>query len=79
MRDRSVTKQKLPPGTVGRIMRFAAPYRRMLGVFLGVIVVDALIGVWNPLIYREIIDGGIARHNSHLIVSLALLLAAQEA
>jgi ATP-binding cassette subfamily B protein len=75
MRDRSVTKQKLPPGTVGRIMRFAAPYRRMLGVFLGVIVVDALIGVWNPLIYREIIDGGIARHNSHLIVSLALLLA----
>src|ERR1039458_10393957 len=75
MRDRSVTKQKLPPGTVGRIMRFAAPYRRVLGVFLGVIVVDALIGVWNPLIYREIIDGGIARHNSHLIVSLALLLA----
>ena len=46
----------------------------MLGVFLVVIVVDALIGVWNPLIYREIIDGGIARHNSHLIVLLALLL-----
>jgi ATP-binding cassette subfamily B protein len=55
-------------------MRFAAPYRRMLGVFLAVIVVDALIGVWNPLIYREIIDGGIARHNSHLIFLLALLL-----
>jgi ATP-binding cassette subfamily B protein len=73
MKDRSVTKQKLPPGTLGRIMRFAAPYRRMLGVFLGVI--DALIGVWNPLIYREIIDGGIARHDSHLIVMLALLLA----
>jgi ATP-binding cassette subfamily B protein len=47
----------------------------MLAVFLGVIVVDALIGVWNPLIYREIIDGGIARHDSHLIVMLALLLA----
>jgi ATP-binding cassette subfamily B protein len=75
MKDRSVIKQKLPPGTVGRIMRFAAPYRSVLGVFLGVIVVDALIGVWNPLIYREIIDGGIARHNSHLIVVLALLLA----
>jgi ATP-binding cassette subfamily B protein len=75
MKDRSVTKQKLPPGTLGRIMRFAAPYRRMLAVFLGVIVVDALIGVWNPLIYREIIDGGIARHDSHLIVILALVLA----
>ena len=75
MRDRSVTKEKLPPGTLGRIMRFAAPYRRMLGVFLGVIVVDALIGVWNPLIYREIIDGGIVRHDSRLIVELGLLLA----
>ena len=59
MRDPSVTKQKLPPGTLARILRFAAPYRKMLGVFLAVIVVDALIGVWNPLIYREIIDGGI--------------------
>ncbi len=75
MKDRSATEQKLPPGTVGRIMRFAAPYRRMLGVFLGVIVVDALIGVWNPLIYRQIIDGGIARHDSHLIIVLAVLLA----
>jgi ATP-binding cassette subfamily B protein len=75
MRDSSVTKKKLPPGTLRRIMRFAAPYRRILGVFLGVIVVDALIGVWNPLIYRQIIDGGIAKHDSHLIVLLAMLLA----
>ena len=74
MRDRSVTKQKLPPGTVRRIARFAAPYRRILGIFLGVIVVDALIGVWNPLIYRQIIDGGIAKHDNRLIVVLALLL-----
>jgi ATP-binding cassette subfamily B protein len=75
MKDSSVTKQKLPSGTLRRIMRFAAPYRRSLGVFLGVIVVDALIGVWNPLIYRQIIDGGIAEHNVHLIVLLAVLLA----
>ena len=57
-----------------RIARFAAPYRKILGIFLGVIVVDALIGVWNPLIYRQIIDGGIAKHDTHLIVVLALLL-----
>jgi ATP-binding cassette subfamily B protein len=56
-------------------MRFAAPYRKILGVFLGLIVVDALIGVWNPLIYRQIIDGGIAKHDSRLIVALAALLA----
>jgi ATP-binding cassette subfamily B protein len=74
MRDGSVTKQKLPPGTLRRIMRFAAPYRKILGIFLGVIVIDAVISVWNPLIYRQIIDSGISKHNSRLIVALALLL-----
>src|SRR5271165_564520 len=75
MRDRSVTKQKLPKGTMRRIANFAAPYRKILMVFLSIIVVDALIGVWNPLIYRQIIDRGIGGHDSHLIIALALLLA----
>ncbi len=75
MKDRSVTKQKLPKGTLRRIAKFAAPYRRILAVFLCVIVVDALIGVWNPLIYRQIIDQGIAKHDNRLIIGLALLLA----
>jgi ATP-binding cassette subfamily B protein len=73
-RDASVTKQKLPPGTLRRIMRFAAPYRKILGVFLGLIVVDALIGVWNPLIYRQILDSGIQKHDSRLVIGLAVLL-----
>jgi len=71
-----VTKQKLPKGTMRRIAKFAAPYRKILAVFLSVIVVDALIGVWNPLIYRQIIDEGIAKHDNRLIIGLALLLAA---
>jgi ATP-binding cassette, subfamily B, bacterial len=74
-KDRSVTKQKLPPGTLRRIVNFARPYRKILSLFLAVIVVDAVIGVWNPLIYREIIDGGIAKHDNRLIIGLAVLLA----
>jgi ATP-binding cassette subfamily B protein len=74
-RDSSVTHQKLAPGTARRILRFAAPYKRMLGVFLVLIVVDAVIGVANPLIYREIINKGILGHRSGLIVALALLVA----
>jgi ATP-binding cassette subfamily B protein len=73
-RDQSVVHQQLPPGIVRRIARFAAPYRRMLVVFLALIVVDAVIGAANPLIYRAIIDNGIARHRSGLIVDLALLV-----
>ena len=74
-RDGSVIHQQLPPGIVGRIARFAAPYRRMLGVFLVLIMIDAVIGAANPLIYRDIIDNGIVKHHDvHLIVGLALLV-----
>jgi ATP-binding cassette, subfamily B, bacterial len=75
-RDESVIHQKLPPGIVRRIGRFAAPYKRMLGVFLVLIIIDAVIGAANPLIYRDIIDNGIIKHhNIHLIIMLALLVA----
>jgi ATP-binding cassette, subfamily B, bacterial len=75
-RDESVIHQKLPPGIVRRIARFAAPYKRMLAVFLVLIILDAIIGAANPLIYRDIIDNGIVKHhNTHLIVELALLVA----
>jgi ATP-binding cassette, subfamily B, bacterial len=73
-RDQSVVHQQLPPGIVRRIGRFAAPYRSMLAVFLVLIVVDAVIGAANPLIYRAIIDNGIARHRTGLIVVLALVV-----
>ncbi|HXQ43568.1 MAG TPA: ABC transporter ATP-binding protein [Acidimicrobiales bacterium] len=75
-RDESVIHQQLPPGIVRRITRFASPYKKMLGIFLVLIVLDAVIGAANPLIYRDIIDNGIVRHhNVHLIVGLALLVA----
>ena len=74
-RDESVTSQKLSPGILRRIARFARPYRRMLLVFLGLIVLDALLSAANPLIYRAIIDDGILPHDSGVVVKLALLLA----
>jgi ATP-binding cassette, subfamily B, bacterial len=73
-RDQSVVHQQLPPGIVRRIGRFAAPYRRMLIVFLVLIVIDSVIGAANPLIYRAIIDNGIRFHRTGLIVELALLV-----
>ena len=74
-RDESVTSQKLSAGILRRIARFAMPYRRMLLVFVVLIVLDALLGAANPMIYRAIIDDGILPHNSGVVVQLALLLA----
>ncbi|MGO9344321.1 MAG: ABC transporter ATP-binding protein [Acidimicrobiales bacterium] len=74
-RDESVKDVKLAPGTLRRIADFAAPYRWVLGAFMVVVIVDAVIGVINPLILREIIDGGILHKDTSLIEGLALLAA----
>jgi len=74
-RDQSVTHAKVARGTGRRILRFAAPYKRILGFFLVLVVIDAVIGAANPLIFREIINQGIIRHQTGLIVTLALIVA----
>jgi ATP-binding cassette subfamily B protein len=74
-RDDSIKDQKLPPGLVKRIFRFASPYRRLLTIFLVLIVVDAVVTAANPLIFRAIIDQGIIDKRAHLVVELALLVA----
>ncbi len=73
-RDESVRSQRLSPGLVRRIARFAAPYGRLLLVFLVLIVIDAAVGAASPLLYREIIDNGILPGDSSLVIELALLL-----
>jgi ATP-binding cassette subfamily B protein len=73
-RDDSITSHKLSPGIVRRIARFARPYRRKLLVFLGLIIVDALLGAANPLLYRAIIDDGILPRNSGFIVQVGVVL-----
>jgi len=78
-RDNSVLQQQLPKGIVRRIATFAHPYRKALGVFLVLIIIDAVIGAANPLLYRAIIDTGIGTHPGHgrpgFIVELALVVA----
>jgi ATP-binding cassette subfamily B protein len=74
-RDQSVTSAKVAKGTVRRVLRFAAPYKRLLAGFLALVVVDAAVSAANPLIYREIINRGIVGRDAGLIVALAVLVA----
>ncbi len=62
-------------GTARRMVRFARPYRTILAWFLVLVVVEAVIGVVNPLLFRSIIDQGIPEHNNALIIGLALVAA----
>lgn len=75
MRDSSVLKQEVKPGTAKRMLAFAAPYKWLLALFLFVVVLDAAVGVINPLLYRDIINDGILKGNATLIVKLATLMA----
>src|SRR6185437_3568044 len=73
--DSSVLKQKVKRGTTKRMLHFATPYAGLLVLFLLVVVVDATIGIVNPLIYRQIINNGILKGNSGLIIHLAVIVA----
>ncbi|HEX4579431.1 MAG TPA: ABC transporter ATP-binding protein [Candidatus Dormibacteraeota bacterium] len=75
-RDESMRQHKLTAGIVRRIAAFARPYRGALAVFLLLIIIDAVVGAANPLIYRSIIDNGILGHNVNLVIVLAGAVAA---
>jgi ATP-binding cassette subfamily B protein len=72
-RDSSVTEHKIKPGTTRRIFRYIRPYRKILTIFLVLIVIDAAVSVVNPLLYRQIINQGIMDHEPGLIITLAII------
>ena len=72
--DQSVKNQKLKPGTVKRIARYALPYKKSLILFLITVVIDALLVVSTPLLLRKLIDEGVVPGNSSLVTRLALIV-----
>jgi ATP-binding cassette subfamily B protein len=72
-RREQIPNQKLAKGTVRRIVQFAAPYKRMLGVFLVLIIVDAVISAVTPLLFGAIVTDIVERRRS-LVIQLALVV-----
>ncbi|HET8718089.1 MAG TPA: ABC transporter ATP-binding protein [Nocardioidaceae bacterium] len=73
--DRSVVGTKLARDTVRRVVGFAAPHKRLLAVFLGLVVVDAAMVVVTPLLVKRIVDDGILEDDRGLVTWLALAIA----
>ncbi len=74
-RDDSVKGQHVTKGTARRMLRFARPYRAILAGFLVLVTVEAVVGIVNPLLFRAIINQGIGKQDTHLIVVLSLVAA----
>jgi ATP-binding cassette subfamily B protein len=73
--DRSVLRHRVKKGTARRMLTFAVPYKKMLAIFVPVVILGAVIAAVNPLILRALIDNGILKKNADLVIWLALLVA----
>ncbi|HUE07176.1 MAG TPA: ABC transporter ATP-binding protein [Acidimicrobiales bacterium] len=73
--DRSVLRHRVKKGTARRMLTFAVPYKKILAVFVPVVILGAVIAAVNPLILRALIDNGILKKNADLVVWLAVLVA----
>jgi ATP-binding cassette, subfamily B, bacterial len=73
-RDPSVKDQRLAKGTVRRVAGYARPYWRSISTFLVLVVIDAMLVIAAPLLFREIIDQGVARGDRGLVTRLAIIV-----
>ncbi|GAA1856771.1 ABC transporter ATP-binding protein [Myceligenerans crystallogenes] len=71
MQDRDVARRRLARDTVRRILAFARPYRGRLVLFAALLVLEAAAGTAVPLLFRNLIDDGIAAGDRGLVVALA--------
>ena len=72
--DPSVKEQRLKPGTVKRIFRFALPYRTNIIIFLATVIVDAALVVATPLLLKQLIDDGVIPKDGAVVTRLALFV-----
>jgi ATP-binding cassette subfamily B protein len=77
-----VKQHQLTRGTTRRILRFAAPYRRDITVFLVTVVLDAGIGVATPLLAGHVVNAITGAHGAGgehgaaaLVIKLAIAIA----
>jgi ATP-binding cassette subfamily B protein len=74
-RDPSVADRRLAPGTWRRVLSYARPYRRWIGGFLLLTVLDAGFVVVTPLLLKLLVDDGVAVGDRALVVWLSLMVA----
>ncbi len=71
LRDASVREHRFARRTLRRILGFARPYTRLLVVFVALLMLSAAAGAVTPLLFRRLIDEGIATGDGPLVLGLA--------
>ncbi|MFF2751169.1 ABC transporter ATP-binding protein [Kitasatospora sp. NPDC058048] len=66
---------RVRPGTARRIRPYLRPYRRQIAALLSLTVVDAVITVSTPLLFKVLIDHGIVPHDRGVVAAAAAAVA----
>lgn len=73
--DASVKEHRLEPGTARRVLSYARPYKRIIAVFLALVVVGSVFVVATPLLLKRLIDDGVTPGDRSVVITLALVIA----
>jgi len=73
--DEDLKSKRLAKGTLRRVAAFARPYTAVILFFLVLVIVDALLVVATPLLFKKIIDDGVSQGDAALVTWLSLLVA----
>ena len=74
-RDRSVKQNQLAEGTLKRVLSYAREFKFYIATYLSLLVIDSLLVVAQPLLFKRIVDDAIPAQDSALVVWLALAIA----
>ena len=75
VRDPNVTQERLPKGTVKRVLSYASASRMLLAWMLALLVAGSLITVAQPMLTRYIVDTGIQAGDRTAVILGATLIA----
>jgi ATP-binding cassette subfamily B protein len=73
--DPDLAEHRLTKGVLLRTLRFAGPYRRLIVVFVLLVVISSALAVTPPLLFKTIIDDGVLKGNRTLVLALAGVVA----
>jgi len=74
--DKSVKKSILADGTIKRVLTYATEFRSYIGAYLTILIVDSLLVVAQPLLFKRIVDVAIPAKDSRMVMLMALAIAA---
>lgn len=73
-RDGSVKKRGIKSGTVNRVLGYAKPLKKDISFLIFIVVIDAFLVIAQPLLFKRIVDDGIAAGNRSVVIYTAIMV-----